>query len=102
MARRKLFMAGLVLLASVFFAGSVLAAEEVKYRNKSEVPRITVEALKAKLERGEKVYILDMRTGASYDSSPHRIKGDIRSTFGELRARTSAIPRGGEIITYCT
>lgn len=99
--RRNYLMAALMLC--IFFASSqVLAAPVVKYRNKAAVPRITVEELKAKLGGNAPVYVLDVRTGASYDGSPYRIPGDIRSMFGELRERTKHIPRDAEIAVYCT
>ncbi|VAV83564.1 hypothetical protein MNBD_DELTA01-2087 [hydrothermal vent metagenome] len=102
MLRRRLLFAGFVLLVSVFMAIPVFAASEMKYKSKHDVPRITVEELKVRLLGDAGVYVLDVRTGASYDRSPIRIPGDVRSMFGELKERTKHIPRDAEIVTYCT
>jgi len=102
MLKRRFLFAGFVLLISVFMAANVFAASEMKYKQKLDVPRISVTELKAKIASGAEVYVLDLRTGASYDRSPVRIQGDIRSMFGEIEEKTKDIPRDGEIITYCT
>ncbi len=102
MLKRRFLFSGFVLLVSVFMAANVFAASEVKYTKNSDVPRISVDELKAKIADGAEIYVLDLRTGASYDRSPVRIKGDIRLLFGELEEKTKDIPRDGEIVTYCT
>jgi hypothetical protein len=100
---RRGFLSVALVLFCVFFASSyALSSPGVKYRNKREVPRISVDELKAKLSSGAIIFVLDIRTGASYDSSPYRIPGDVRSMFGELRERTKHIPRDAEIAVYCT
>jgi hypothetical protein len=100
--RGSFLMAGLILFCIFFASAHVLAASDVKYRNEKAVPRISVERLQEKLRSGAAVYILDVRTGASYDGSPYRIAGDVRSMFGELREKTKHIPRDAEIVVYCT
>ncbi len=102
MSRRRSLFTGFVLLVSVFMAAHAYASPEMKYKSKRDVPRITVEGLKTRLASDAGVYVLDLRTGASYDRSPLRIPGDIRSMFGELKEKTKNIPREAEIVTYCT
>ncbi|VAW34768.1 hypothetical protein MNBD_DELTA02-638 [hydrothermal vent metagenome] len=102
MLKRRFLFAGFVLFVSVFMAAAAFAAPAMKYRSKHDVPRITVEELKARRLGDAGIYILDLRTGASYDRSPFRIPGDIRSMFGELKEKTKRIPRDAEIVTYCT
>ncbi len=77
-------------------------AEEGDHDHHVPVPRITVEELKSKLERGEEVYILDLRSQHSYTTSRYRISGDIRIPPRELRLKAAALPRNAEIVTYCT
>lgn len=65
-----------------------------------DVPRITPQELKAKLDKGEKVVILDVRSRGSYDSSKVKIKGALRIPPDELKTRAQEIPMGREIATY--
>ena len=66
-------------------------------------PRITVEELQNKILRGEKVIILDVRTGGSYDSTKYTIKNSIRMEPQEVKSRAAAeIPKGYEVVTFCT
>lgn len=66
------------------------------------VPRITKEALKAKIEKGEDIIILDVRTGMSYNDSSIKIKGALRIPPNEIEARYKELPMDKEIITYCS
>ncbi len=66
------------------------------------VPRITVQELKAKIDKGEDVVIVDVRAGREYEDSKIRIKGAIRIPIVQLEARSNELPRDKEIITYCT
>lgn len=67
-----------------------------------EVPRITVRELKARLDRGESIVIVDVRSPGSYNSSKVRIKGAIRISPEEIRPRAYELPMGKEIALYCT
>ena len=66
------------------------------------VPRITNETLKAKIEKGEDIIILDVRAGMSYNDSSIKIKGALRIPPNEIEARYKELPMDKEIITYCT
>ena len=67
--------------------------------------RITIDELKAKIERKEKILILDARYGSAWIGSRVQIKGARHFTVedvekgGDLRALG---PRGREIVIYCT
>lgn len=67
-----------------------------------EVPRITVEELKAKLAKNAPVFIIDSRSPGSYDNSEIKIKGAVRIPMDEIESRLSEIPRDREIVVYCT
>ncbi len=67
-----------------------------------DVPRITVQELKVKMDKGEDVVILDVRAGREYADSKIRIKGATRIPIVQLEARSNELPREKEIITYCT
>lgn len=66
------------------------------------VPRIAKEALKAKIEKGEQIVILDVRTGMSYKGSDVKIKGALRIPPEAVEMRYKELPMDKEIITYCT
>lgn len=66
-------------------------------------PRITVDQLQGKILRGEKIIILDVRTKGSYDSTKYTIKNAIRIEPQDVRAKAAAeLPKGYEIVTFCT
>ncbi len=102
MLKRSFIIAGFILFFSVFTASSGFAMQELRYQSKEDVPRITVEELKAKYSSDKEIYILNIRTGAAYTNSAFRIPGDIRSMYGELKEKTMHIPKDAEIVTYCT
>ena len=66
------------------------------------VPRIAKEELKAKMDKGEDILILDVRTGASYNGSNIKIKGAMRFAPNDVDAWSKNLPKDKEIITYCT
>ena len=86
----------LAILAIVLFVGAGAMAES----NSTEADRITVEELKAKLAKGDKIVIIDVR-GADYDSSDAKIKGALRIAPAEVAARLNEIPRDKEVVFYC-
>ena len=66
------------------------------------VPRITKEQLRAKMEKGEDIIVLDVRTGMSYKGSDIKIKGAMRIPPDAIDMRYKELPMDKEIITYCT
>lgn len=89
-------------------AGSVPADSQAKVNQpeSSAVEFITVEELKAKVARNERLTILDVRSTGSYIGSDDRIKGAIHVKLRKLRARLAYpplknVPRDSEVITYC-
>ena len=66
------------------------------------VPRITVQALKAKMDKGEDILIIDTRTGNEYEGSRIKIKGAVRISIVKIEEMAAKLPRDKEIVTYCT
>ena len=66
------------------------------------VPRIAKEQLRAKMEKGEDIIVLDVRTGMSYKGSDIKIKGAMRIPPDAIDMRYKELPPDKEIITYCT
>lgn len=65
-----------------------------------EVPRISVDEVKAKLDAGFNIVIIDSRSKSSYDNS--RIPGAISLPLADMAEPYSDLDRYEEIITYCT
>ncbi|MBI5237332.1 MAG: hypothetical protein HY887_02795 [Deltaproteobacteria bacterium] len=90
---------GLAVLAFVVF---VLIASHAGAMDAGSVPRITANELKARLDKGEQITIIDVRTRGSYSTSPWKIKGDIRLAPDEISAKATGLPKGALIVAYCT
>ncbi|OGP07380.1 MAG: hypothetical protein A2Z89_07960 [Deltaproteobacteria bacterium GWA2_43_19] len=86
----------LIIAVSIMFLPAIaLAADD-------NVPRITKEELKAKMDKGEEVLVLDVRTGGSYTGSKIKIKEAIRFAPNDIDVWSKNLPKDKEIITYCT
>src|SRR5215208_1311063 len=65
----------------------------------SGVPEITAQELKAKLDRGEDVYVLDVREPNEYQIC--RIQGSTLIPLGELASRTAELDRNRDMVVHC-
>jgi hypothetical protein len=63
------------------------------------VARISAEDLRARVNRGE-VTVVDVRDANSYATS--HIPGAIHIPFASVEAQLDQIPKGKDIVTYCT
>ena len=99
MARR--YLLNIVFFFLFLFLLNQLAAAAPFSANDS-VPRMTVLELKAKLDKGEDVVIIDNRTGRDYTDSKIKIKGAVRIPIVQLEKRYGELPADKEIVTYCT
>jgi rhodanese-related sulfurtransferase len=93
---RVIFM---LMALAVLLAPHALAAGP---QTTMEVERITVDELKARLDAGDRIVVLDVRSPGSYSQNAFKIKGSVRMAPSEAVARASEIPMGREIVTYCT
>ncbi len=64
-----------------------------------EIPRITVEELKAELDKGS-VTVIDTRGTMSYEIL--HMPGALDIPEQDIRSRVGELPRDGLIVTYCT
>lgn len=64
--------------------------------------RITINELKAKMDNGEDIVILDVRTSKDYLDSNVKIKGAVRIDPDSIERKYKVLPKDKEIITYCT
>jgi membrane protein DedA with SNARE-associated domain len=66
------------------------------------IARITPEDLRKKIEAGEEVVVVDLRGSVDFAAAPQTIPGAIRLAAEELASDHDQIPRGREIILFCT
>ncbi len=62
--------------------------------------RVTVEAVKAKMERGEPVFLIDARNSKDWESTDTKVRGALRIPAGEEDKHLAEIPRDCTIVTY--
>jgi len=77
-------------------------AESLVQKSLPEPTRITVEEVKARLDRGEPIAFLDTRAPEDWEKSDVKIKGAIRVPAKEVECYLDQIPRDRSIVTYCT
>lgn len=103
----------IILVAVVIVAFQVRGTSSPSTINPSQIPRTSVEEVKAKLDAGSNIVIVDVRSQYSYERS--HIAGAISIPLGDLfdekgdplpseevDQRYSDLHRYDEIITYCT
>jgi membrane protein DedA with SNARE-associated domain len=73
-----------------------------RFLRKIRIARITPEELKAKLDAGEDTMVVDLRHQAEFLADPSIIPGALHMTTEELERRHHEIPRGRDIVLYCT
>jgi hypothetical protein len=64
-----------------------------------DVPSISLEQLKEKLDAGADLVIVDVRSKEDFDEG--HIIGAVSIPWEEMEARHTELPRDKEIITYC-
>ncbi len=64
--------------------------------------RIEPEELKAMMDRGDNLYIVDLRHPLDILPDPRILPGAVRLLPNELIARNAEIPRDRDVVLYCT
>jgi membrane protein DedA with SNARE-associated domain len=91
----------LVLLMGLFAAWALgKLFQRQRFLKKLAVARITPEELRIRMDAGEDLYIVDLRTALDNDSPP--IPGAIRLSTEDLTSGSKQLPRDREIILYCS
>lgn len=75
------------------------SAERVP-RTQAEVPRITPQELKGKLDNGQEILVVDSRSLAEFRQ--RHIPGALSVPYAEVQSRLGEWPRDQEIVLYCT
>jgi membrane protein DedA with SNARE-associated domain len=73
-----------------------------KFLRDLRISRITVDELKAKLDAGEELSIVDLRHSLDFEADPETIPGALHLDSKELTEKSALLPHGREIILFCT
>src|SRR5262245_18694038 len=73
-----------------------------RFLRKIRIARISPAELKAKLDGGEEIVIVDVRDRIDFEAEPTIIPGALHLTIEEMDSRHQEIPREREIVLYCT
>lgn len=97
---------GTVLVWLVLMAVGIYIYQRYRHRKaflkELEVSRITPEGLRAEMEGGEEVFIVDLRHPLDFLAYPFTIGNALRMAPAELEQRHAEIPRDRDVILYCT
>ena len=77
-------------------------ARRKKFLQELQMARISPEELKQKLDRHEPVTVIDLRHSLDFLPEPYTIPGALRIPMEDLDKRNHEIPRGEEVVLYCT
>lgn len=67
-----------------------------------EVPRITVDEVSDRLERGEPLGFVDARSAEAWSEADSRIPGSIRVPPDDVEGHLDEIPKGRAVVAYYT
>jgi membrane protein DedA with SNARE-associated domain len=73
-----------------------------RFLRELRIARITVDELKEKLDAGELITIVDLRHSLDFEAEPEVIPGALHMEAKELEQKNDRLPRGGEVVLYCT
>ena len=67
-----------------------------------EATRVTVDEVKARMDRGEAFTFIDTRNPKAWAEAPTKLPGAIRVSADDAEQNLEKIPRDRTVITYCT
>jgi len=73
-----------------------------RFLDKLRIARITPEELKQRMDAGEDVVIVDLRSALEVDAEPETIPGAVRMDAADLEEAFEVIPRDREIVVFCS
>ncbi len=73
-----------------------------RFLRELRIARITPGELKAKMDNGEEILVVDLRHKIDFEAEPETIPGALHVPPEELEQRHEEIPRDRELILYCT
>ena len=90
------------LLFLVLTAGMIISFLPVASRAADDIPRMSIQELKNKIDNKEPVAILDVRQSDDYAGSDFMILGAIRIPVDRLKERYKELPADSQIVAYCS
>ena len=78
------------------------AIQRRRFLREIALDRITPEELHTRLAAGEDIVVIDLRHSAEFETDPSSLPRALRIAPDAIDARFSAIPRGREVILFCT
>ena len=91
----------LILLAGLFAAWIFWKfIQRRRFLKNLDGARITPEELRDRMDSGEDLYVVDLRTALDHDSPS--VPGAVRFSLDEIASSAMRIPRDREIILYCS
>jgi membrane protein DedA with SNARE-associated domain/rhodanese-related sulfurtransferase len=95
------YLFGVLLLALI---GNVIwkYIQRERFIRSLRVSRMSVEELKAAIDRGEHPFIVDLRHALEFLVEPRTVSTAVRISPDELTVRNAEIPRDREVVLYCT
>jgi len=73
-----------------------------RFLSELRLARISPEELKARLDAGEDVVVVDLRHSLDFEADPALIPGARRMEAAQLEEAHGSLPRDREIVLYCT
>jgi membrane protein DedA with SNARE-associated domain/rhodanese-related sulfurtransferase len=93
----------LVLLAIAVLANVIWKyVQRERFIRSLRVSRMTVQELKAALDRGERPFVVDLRHKLEFLVNPRTVATAVRIAPDELPLRHAELPRDREVVLYCT
>jgi rhodanese-related sulfurtransferase len=68
----------------------------------ADVPRITVDELKKRMDAGEDFTVIDVRNPVAWGESDKKMSKAIRVPLDQIDDHLSQIPKNKPIVIYCT
>jgi hypothetical protein len=93
---------GFTILVAALFAAWILwkYMQRRRFLKQLEVARIDPEELRSRMDAGEELYIVDLRSGL--ESESNSLPGAVRISVENLTADSMGVPRDREIILFCS
>lgn len=74
----------------------------LRFIRRLRMARISPEELKARLDAGEPIVVVDLRASPDFEADPKTIPGALRVGADELAEHHERIPRDREVVLLCT
>lgn len=67
-----------------------------------EVSRVTLDEVRARMDRGEPLALVDARSAEAWSKAESQIPGSVRVPPDEAAEHLADVPKGRSVVTYCT